>query len=113
MPKTPDIYCRKGRPLGSLSVNCETAFRAAADHAVQTYGAKGQRVHEAAEHLICGLELLTGQHGLDLAAAHKAAAQGVKDKHGLNAVALNEVVKLACAHWTRGSELRDLVLGRG
>lgn len=110
--KTPDIYCRKGKPLGELSVTCNDAFQAEGEKREAQHGMSGLRVYEAADHLIRGLQHLTVSHNLDLAAAHKVATGAVRERHGLSAPAVQEAIKVVVAHWPRGTELQNVLLGR-
>lgn len=110
--KAPDIYCKKGKPLGALRLTCEVSFNEAADKSVATHGAKAERIYEAAKHLIQGLEHLLETQGHDLSDAYKVAIKAVQSRHGLNTAALQEVIHVATQHWPRGSELSDLRLGR-
>lgn len=112
MPKEPAIFCKKGKPLGEFRVKCGENFAAAVKQSEQHHGPKALRVYEAAAHLIQGLEHLIGTQGHDLADAYKVAAKAVQSKHGLNAAAFQEVVRVASQHWPRGEELSDVLLGR-
>ena len=111
-PKIPDIYCRRGNPLGDFVVKCNDAFAAAAQLSIEHHKLSGERIHTAAEHITRGLHHLTEVHGIALDAAYKAVAAEVKNRHGLNAAAFQEAVKVVQAHWQHGQKLSEMLLGR-
>jgi hypothetical protein len=110
--KAPDIYCRKGNPLGELQVNCLVAFGTASDESKKVHGLRGERVHAAADHIIRGLDHLTGKHGIDLSQAYKAVAKEVSQRQGLSAPALQEAMKVVQSHYVHGEKLKEVLLGR-